>query len=105
MKKRFKCTVERTDEYIIEFDDEIINQEWLDDFSKHFYNFQELEEHAEYIAQIRARTEQDFIEGYGVPLVNGKIPHFVDNNSVEKRINIIIVSEDENCEVDVEEIE
>jgi len=105
MKKRFKCTVERTDEYIIEFDDEIINQEWLDEFYENFYNFQELEEHAEYIAQIRARTEQDFIEGYGVPLVNGKIPHFVDNNSVEKRINIIIVSEDENCEVDVEEIE
>jgi len=104
MKRKFKCTVERTDEYIIEFDDKIINQEWLDHFSRYFYNFQELEEHAEHIAQIRARTEQDFIEGYGVPLVNGKIPIFSDNNSIEKGINIIIVSEDEMCDVDVEEI-
>jgi len=36
MKKKFKCKVERVDEYIIEFDDEIINQEWLDDFQMIF---------------------------------------------------------------------
>ena len=104
MKRKFKCTVERTDKYIIEFDDNIINQEWLDEFSKHFYNFKELEEHAEHIAQIRARTEQNFIEGYGIPLVDGKVPHFADEYSIEKGINIIVVSEDEECEVDVEEI-
>jgi len=102
--KRFKCKVERVNEYIIEFDEEILNQEWLDEFSKHFYKFKGLEEHAEHIAQIRARTEQDFIEGYGIPLVNGKVPHFADKYNIEKGINIVIVSEDEDCEIDVEEI-
>jgi len=103
--KRFKCKVERTDEYIIEFDENILNEEWLNEFSEHFYKFKGLEEHAEHIAQHRARFEQNFIEGYGIPLVDGKVPPFADEKSVNKAINIIIVSEDEDCEVDVEEIE
>jgi len=103
--KRFKCKVERIDEYIIEFDESVLNDEWLDEFSKHFYKFKDLEEHAEHIAQHRARFEQNFIEGYGIPLVNGKVPHFADEKSVSKAINIIIVNEDEDCEVEVEEIE
>ena len=105
MKKRFKCTVERTDEYIIEFDDEIINQEWLDEFYESQIRFKELKEHAEHISQLKARSDNIFMEGYGIPLVNGKSLHFADEHSIEKGINIIIVSEDEMCDVDVEEIE
>jgi len=104
MKKRFKCTVERTEEYIIEFDDEIINQEWLDEFAETIYKIDSLKEHAEHLAQHRARFEQNFIEGYGVPLIDGEIPYTIDKNNIQNGINIIIVSEDEMCDVDVEEI-
>jgi hypothetical protein len=105
--RKFKCEVTRTDEYIIEIDENIINKEWLDDFRKHFYGFTGLREHAKYIAQFRARFgEHDFIEGYGIPLVNGKNPRYDnDESSLEKGINIRILSEDQNCDVDVEEME
>ena len=106
--KKFKCTVERTDEYIIEIDENIINEEWMEHFRKYFYNFHDLEEHAEHIAQFRARFgEHDFIEGYGIPLVNGKKPWSITDDKYkdyECGINIIIKSEDEQCEVEVEEI-
>lgn len=103
--KKFKCVVERLDEYIIEFDENEINQEWMDDFKKYFYDFDTLEEHAEYIAQFRARFGNDFIEGYGVPLVNGKNPSYSqDKSSLKKAINIKIISEDQNCIVNVDEV-
>lgn len=92
-KRRFECTVERYDRYIIEIDEGITSGEYT------------LEEHAEYIAQNRARFSENFIEGYGTPLVDGVVPFFTDKNSVEKGINIIIVSEDDDCEVEVIELE
>jgi hypothetical protein len=104
--KRFKCEVTRTDEYIIEFDENVINEEWLADFRNHMYKFKGLVDHAEHLAQFRARFgEQDFIDGYGIPLVNGKNPRYDgDESSLERGINIQVVSEDSNCDVDVEEI-
>lgn len=104
--KRFECTVTREDKYIIEFDENVINEEWLVDFRKSFYNFGTLKKHAEHIVHCRARyRDHDFIEGYGVPLVNGKNPLWDNDESfLEEGINIVIVSEDENCEVEVEEI-
>lgn len=102
--KRFKCTVERTDKYIIEFDEKQLNEEWINQFKESFYDFDTLEEHAEHIAQHRARFGVDFIEGYGSPLVNGKSPYYDDKKEVERAINIKIVSENNNCDVDVVEI-
>lgn len=104
--KRFKTTVTRTDEYIIEIDENIITEEWMEDFAKYFYGFDTYEEHAEHLAQYKARFEQSFIEGYGEVLINGK-PHWsVENKEdVNKGINIIVKSEDRDCEVEVEEID
>ncbi len=103
--KKFKCVVTRTDEYIIEIDENKINQEWMDNFSNHFYEFKTLEEHAQHIAQYRARFPEDtLIEGYGIPLVNGDIPLYAIGNLTEKGINIRIISEDEDCEVEVDEL-
>lgn len=104
--KRFKCTVTREDEYIIEIDENVFDEERLEHFREYFYDFDSLEEHAEHIAQFRARFgDHDFIEGYGIPLVNGKNPRYDnDESSLEKGINIVVVSEDKYCDVDVEEI-
>ncbi len=103
--RKFRCVVTREDEYIIEFDENKINKEWMADFRRHFYNYDDLDEHAEHIAQHRARFGRDFIEGYGIPLVNGKQPWYITSiEECETGINIKIVSEDQNCDVDVEEI-
>jgi len=101
--KRFKTTVTRIDEYIIEFDETIINEEWMDDFRSCFYGFHTLEEHAEHIAQVRARTGEGFIEGYGNTMVNGKAPWW--SKDFDKSINIIVKNEDQINDVEVEEIE
>ena len=104
--KRFKTTVTRTDEYVIEIDENIINQEWMENYKKYFADFDTYEEHAEHLAQMRARFEHGFIEGYGTVLVDGRKPWYIqDDNKVDKGINIKILSEDQDCEVDVEEIE
>ncbi len=109
MMKKFKTTVTRTDEYIIEFDENVINEEWMQHFKRYFYDFDDLEEHAEHMAQYRARFGEGFIEGYGNVKVNGKIPWYALNDknreSDESAINIQIISEDQNCEVEIEEIE
>ena len=118
--KKFKCTVTRTDEYEIEIDESIINEEWMEHFRTYMYNFNELSEHAEHLAQFQARlgSEYDFIEGYGYVKRDGKLPYshedFDKNGNwlpeAERRqpapgININIISEDDECEVDVEELD
>jgi hypothetical protein len=100
--KRFKCTVTREDEYIIEFDENLINKEWMEEFNKYFTDDNTFEEHAENIAQYRARFCAEFIEGYGEVNIKYKSGYEIKKNS---GVTIIINSEDEYCEVDVEEIE
>jgi len=104
--KRFKTTVTRIDEYIIEIDDNELNEQWMDDFRHVFFPFYEYDEHAEQLAQMRARFGEGFIEGYGNVLIDGRKPwHITDENQVNKAINIKIISEDNDCDVEVEEIE
>jgi hypothetical protein len=102
--KKFECTVTREDKYIIELDENVLNEEWMKDFRKVFFDFDGLDEHAEQIAQMRARFNRSFIEGYGVPLIDGEKPPFIKDEQVNKAINIVVISEDENCDVEVEEI-
>lgn len=106
--KKFRVTVTREDIYEIEFDEEVYNEEFIEDFKKGFYDFDSLEEHAEHIAQHRARFQQKFIEGYGIPLVNGKEPYVLPQykNSIAQGLNINILSEDDfdNMEIEVEEV-
>ena len=108
--KKFRCTVTRVDGYEIEFDDRVINQEWLDEFAECMYEFDTLEEHAEHLAQYRARIGSRFIDGYGVVKVDGKIPFSYNTKDFdayykEMGININIISEDEACDVEIEEID
>ena len=100
--EKFECRVERVDKFIVEFDEEICNEEWMAAFREVFYNFHSLEEHAEHIAQFRARFGQRFIEGYGIPLENGEAPLWVNEKDVNHAINIKVISEDENILVEVD---
>lgn len=102
--KTFKCYVQREDKYKVEFDESVINEKWMEEFRQVFYNFHTLEEHAEHIAQFRARFGRRFIEGYGIPLENGEIPIGADEKQVNKAINIIVISEDDDIDVDAYEL-
>lgn len=103
--KKFKVTVIREDEYEIEFDEEIFNKKFIEDFKEVFYNFDSLEEHAEHIALHRARFGQKFIEGYGIPFVSGRKP-LIYGDKEEKQVayglNINIISEDDFDYMDIE---
>ncbi|MEK4790373.1 MULTISPECIES: hypothetical protein [unclassified Bacillus (in: firmicutes)] len=70
------CDVETHDQYTIEFDESVLNEEWMQQFRETFYDFATLTEHAEHIAQFRARNGSKFIEGYGIPLENGEAPRW-----------------------------
>lgn len=106
--KKFRVTVTREDEYEIEFDEEVYNKEFIEDFKEYFYDFDSLKEHAEHIAQHRARFQQEFIEGYGIPLINGKEPYVLIQyeNSILHGLNINIISEDDfdRMNIEVEEV-
>jgi len=110
MIRKFEVEVVRTDKYVIEIDDSVINEEWMEQFRNVFYNFHDLDEHAEHIAQVRARfnngrLDAGDIEGYGVPLLNGKKSPFVKNESVHQpAINIRVISEDNDIEIETNEI-
>ncbi|MFE3576868.1 hypothetical protein [Lysinibacillus sp. NPDC059133] len=110
MIRKFEVEVVRTDKYVIEIDDEVINEKWMDDFSQVFYDFYKLEEHAKHIAQFRARfnnsrMDAGYIEGYGMPYLNGQKSIFEKNESMHQpAINIRVVSEDDDIEMDVTEI-
>ena len=99
--KSFECKVEREDKYVVEFDESVCNEEWMQSFREVFYDFHTLEEHAEHISQFRARFGARFIEGYGVPLENGKVPYWTKENEVNRAINIKVMSEDEDIYVSV----
>lgn len=105
--KKFRCRVTRVDEYEVEFDETKCNEEWMSEFKEAFFDFDNLEEHAEHIAKMRSRDKGDFIEGYGYILQDNEIPFpckLTEMNGANYAININIVSEDEDCEVEVEEI-
>ncbi len=109
-KRKFKCTVTRVDEYEIEIDESKINEEWMEGFRSYMYpSFTEIEDHVEHLAQLRARQGEGFYEGYGYVSVNGGRPLAVrlteeNESSYEDGINIKIISEDSDCDVDIEEL-
>jgi len=117
--RKFRCTVTRTDEFIIELDDNVLDEEWRKLFARHFYSFETLEEHAEHLAQFQARmgSEYVFIEGYGYVRRDGELPFGSEDFDCEgnwlpedqrrqpaEGINIVIVSEDSDIEIDTEEL-
>jgi len=101
--KKFSCEVTTTSVYEIEIDEDALGDEFLAHFKKHFADFDDWSEHAAYIAERKSLGDQ-FIEGYGEPLVNGKNQRWDgDESSTEKAININIVYEND-VDVDCSEL-
>lgn len=89
--KRFKVTVTREFECEIEIDDEALNAnsedgDFLTAFRKGFYDYYEWSEHAEHIAR-EFMNDTVFMEGYGVPYVDGK-PQVFHKDDSKPAINV-----------------
>jgi hypothetical protein len=102
--KRFKCVVETRKEYIVEINEEVHNQEWMDHYKRYFIDVDSLDEHAENIAWNRAVHGESHYEGYGYVLVDGRNPFMRKDDEVTKSINIKIIDEDD-IEIDVVELD
>jgi len=100
----FACTVERTDEFVVKFDDTVINEEWMENFREFMYDFYSLKEHVDHIAQRCARFGTRFVEGYGVPLESGEITSFIKELNVNHAINIKVASYDSDVDVFVRKL-
>lgn len=95
--RKFKCTVTKDYEYEIEFDETVWTEDELKDWSKHFYNVDGLQGLAEVLAEYKTTHDKgEFIEGFGIPMINGKKPYVFGNPNpdIEESININIIEED-----------
>lgn len=105
--KKFKCTVEKTYTYEIEFDETIWNEQALKDWSSVFTDVDDLSELAIILAKYKTTYEAgEFIEGFGIPMINGKEPfvwNALEKEGVNHNININII-EDGEMYVDCEEV-
>jgi len=108
--KKFKCTVTKTYEYEIEIDEKIWTEETIKDWASAFYRADNLREVTEHLAMMKTRYDDgDFIEGFGVPMINGKEPFMFNSEnktSISKDININIIEDgDDYPEIESEEME
>lgn len=103
--KKFNVKVFISQEYEIEIDDTILNDEWKENFEKYFWDLPD--EHksvAEHIATKRAIGTFGFMEGFGPIKVNGEAPYPYKEEDMVNGLNIIIISENEEIEADIEEL-
>jgi hypothetical protein len=105
--KKFKCEVVTTNTYIVEIDEDVINEDWMDNFSEYFFDCKTIEDHAENLAIQRARLvsrNDSFIEGYGKVRVKTRGFDSKEWEKVEEGITIKVVDEDEDVVADVREL-
>ncbi len=51
----------------IELDEAKFDEDFISEFRKHFFDFEDVKEHAQHLAQLQARDLlDDFTEGYGL---------------------------------------
>lgn len=102
--KKFKCTVTKETTMDIEIDDSVWTDEEIEEWQRHFYDAKNIEDIAKHVAIMKAETEDgEFIEGFGIPLINGKKPYeFLKDKDIATSIDIRNQSKD--LYVDVEEI-
>lgn len=102
--RTFKCTVTRETTMDITIDDSVWTDEEIEEWSKHFQDANDLEELVERIAAMKVNHEDgEFLEGFGIPLIDGKKPYsYLKDNEIDESINIC--NQEESIDVDVAEI-
>lgn len=97
--KQFNIELVRRDKVKVELDPNFFNEEWFKEFRQFFYDYETLEEIAEYITFNVVHNNQTFIEGIGTPLQNGKRPYWIKKDEeVNEHVNVIYNSYDTEIE-------
>lgn len=101
--KKFRCTVTKETTMDIEIDDSVWTDEEIKEWQRHFYEADNLKEVVNHIASMKAECKDgDFIEGFGIPMVNGKKPYeFLNDDDIATSINIC----NQSVDIDVDTIE
>lgn len=88
--KKFKCTVTKETIMEVEIDDSVWTPEQIKDWSNSFYYADSLSEVVEHLARMKSEYEDgEFIEGFGIPMIDGEKPHpYLLNGDINKSINI-----------------
>lgn len=103
--KKFKCTVTKTYDYEIEIDEKVWTEENIKGWASVFEDADTLEDIVAILAERKTRYDfGEYIEGFGVPMINGRKPS-VSMAGVEVSEDINIILEDEDCEVEIDEFE
>lgn len=96
MIRKFKCEVTSTSEYVIEIDDSVWSEEALENWSRVFCDVDNLEEVVKILAIQKTKYDAgEFIEGFGIPKINGRVPYTGANQIVNNDVNINIIYEDD----------
>ncbi|MFN8347456.1 MAG: hypothetical protein U0X91_20805 [Spirosomataceae bacterium] len=104
--KKFKVQVTIIQEYTVEIDEAIYNDEWQGEFEKNFWNLGNDRNSgiAEALVHGKAISRDSFIEGFGVVTIDGKLPFEYRDETAAEGLNIIVDSENEDIEYDINEI-
>lgn len=99
--KKFKCIVTKETTMDVEIDDSVWTDEEIAEWQRCFYNAQNLKDVVGHIAKMKTEYEDgDFIEGFGIPLINGEKPYdYLKDEDITTSINISDQSSDMGVEV------
>lgn len=106
--KKFNIRVIRVDEYDVEIDENIINDEWIEDFQHYMWKVDEDEPYhdlAKHIALMRARFgSHQFMEGFGLINVVGEYYTDKEKEMLSPGFKINVVDEENDVSFDITEI-
>lgn len=102
--KKFKCTVMKQTDMIIEMDDSVWTPEAIKKWSEYFYDADSLSDVAGHLARMKSEQENGvFLEGLGIPIINGQKPFpYLADDDMNQSINICM--EETHTDVEIEEI-
>ena len=99
--KKFKVEVTRTDEYIVEIDEDIYNKKWREEFQQYFWPLDSTEAIAKDLAVKQMISGQGFWEGYGYVKQDGKMWFPLHARKAVEGLNIQVISRDDyECETE-----
>ncbi|MGG5331641.1 hypothetical protein [Enterococcus sp. AZ163] len=87
--KKIEINMVRRDTAKVELDEDYFNEEWFEGFRAWLYDYDTLEEVAEYITYNVIHNKQTEIDGIGIPLRDGERPYWIDKDvEVNEHVNI-----------------
>lgn len=101
--KKFKCTVTKETTMEIEIDDSVWTDEQIVEWQRYFYESKNIEDVVTHIARMKSECANGaFMEGFGIPMINGEKPYLSNDSNITESINIC--NQESYIDTKVEEI-